>query len=486
MNPILGKVFQSALWSVATRWSDRAIGFLSTLILARLLTPADFGIIAMAMLLIGLVEVLLDLGVNIALIYDKEASKDDFDSAWTLRGLQTTGVAILVTLAAPFAAEYFHDTRVDIVLYGLAIGIAISGFENIGIVEYQKRLDFKSDFRFFVFKRVPSVLITIVAALALRNYWALVIGTVASRFIGVGVSYAIHPYRPRFCFRRVTKIWNISRWMIFRSVGGYLESRLDTFFVSSRSTSDVMGMYVTASELAALPTTELLAPLSRVLLPTFVEARGNSTKLKENYLLALGVQALIGIPSAVGMALVASEAVPLLLGDQWIQAVPFLQVLALYSGLSALGYSGAYLLTALGKVATLAIMGWIWSGLFILVNLVLYPSGDAIFLAYSRLFLGFVGIFVFSWLVIRQVDGLCWSDFFKVVIRPIIGATVLCLCVLQAKKIMPDALWLQLLFEVLLGVFSYGSTVFILWLLAGRPEGSERYLLKKLGFEKYF
>ena len=100
-------VVRGALLVVGMRWTDRLIGFVSTLILARLLLPEDFGIVAMASIIVGLIATLLDLGVGSALIQNKHAAREEFDTAWTLRLMQAVFVALFIWLLAPFAAEYF-------------------------------------------------------------------------------------------------------------------------------------------------------------------------------------------------------------------------------------------------------------------------------------------------------------------------------------------------------------------------------------------
>ena len=153
-----------ALIAVGIRWTDRLIGLVSTVILARLLVPDDFGIIAMASLVIGLIDVLLDMGVNITLVQNKHATQDDFDAAWTLRLMQSGLAAVAIFLAAYPAARYFHDPRVTGVVQALALSVLLVGFENIGIVSFQKKMEFGQEFRFFFGKRISGFLITMVAA----------------------------------------------------------------------------------------------------------------------------------------------------------------------------------------------------------------------------------------------------------------------------------------------------------------------------------
>src|SRR5262249_32961080 len=158
---------------------------------------ADFGLVAMAMVLVGLLDVLLDLGVSAALIRDLGAGSEDFHTAWTLRLAQATVAALMLVACAPVAADYYDDERIVAILRAIAITVFVGGLENIGTVSFQRNMEFGRAFQFFFLKRVIGVAATITAAIVLRSYWALVIGSLVSRLAGVGVSYWVSGFRPR-------------------------------------------------------------------------------------------------------------------------------------------------------------------------------------------------------------------------------------------------------------------------------------------------
>ena len=249
------------------RWTDRLIGLASTLVLARLLLPDDFGIVAMASVVVGLIDTLLDLGVGSALIQNKDAAREEFDTAWTLRLMQAVLAAVSIWLLAPLAAEYFRDTRVLDVIRVMAFAILIGGFENIGIVAFQKNMEFGRDFQFFFFRRIAGFVVTIALAFWLHSYWAMVVGAIVGRIVGVAISYWLHDYRPRFSLVRLKEIWSFSQWILIRNLGDYGVMQVDKFLVGRRTDASTMGSYALADEIASMPSTELLAPLSRVLFP---------------------------------------------------------------------------------------------------------------------------------------------------------------------------------------------------------------------------
>ena len=195
-------VIQGAVWAVALRWLMRLVGIANVAILARILGPSDFGLVAMATLVVGLIETWLAFGVDSALIQNADADRHDFDTAWTIRLLQGVVIALLVVAASPIARAYFKEPRLGPLLAVLALGIVISGMSNIGVVMYRKDLRFQTEFWILAISKLLSFAVSVAAAFWLRNYWALAIGIVGGYTIGCVVSYVAHPFRPRFSLSR--------------------------------------------------------------------------------------------------------------------------------------------------------------------------------------------------------------------------------------------------------------------------------------------
>ena len=167
-----GHMLRGSIWMLAMRWGIRGIGLISTVILARLLTPEDFGIVAMAMIVVGFIELFGAMGVDLALIRNPTATRAHYDSAWTLEIFQGAALAMAVILVAPFASAYFDEPRLSPVMQVLALRALVGGFENVGVVAFRKDFDFAKDFQFGVYKKLLSFALTVIFAFVLRNYWA--------------------------------------------------------------------------------------------------------------------------------------------------------------------------------------------------------------------------------------------------------------------------------------------------------------------------
>jgi O-antigen/teichoic acid export membrane protein len=464
------------------RWSSRLIGVLSTLILARLLLPADFGIAAMAWTVIGFVSVLLDLGVNVALIRNADATEAHFHSAWTLRLAQAALVALVLLAVAPFAGDYFHDRRVVPVLMVLALNVLIASFENIGVISFQKEMQFGLEFRYLLTNRVFGFIVTVVAALVLRNYWALVAAGIASSLFTVANSYRVHPIRPRLSTKKLREILSVSQWMLLQNVGNYLDDSLHKLVVGNRESAATMGAYSLASEISAMPSTELLQPLNRVLFPAFVAASHDLDRLKRTFLLAQGVQVLVALPASVFLSLLAPSVVAVLLGPKWSAAAPLLQALALASAIQAVKSSAWYVSITLTRERVSAGISWMQVVLFVLLAFVAMPSAGATGIAQLRVVVPAIGLVFQLWVVSRGLGNLAISEFMAGLWRPGLAVAFTAAAYLYGVSDLFAAR--PALHLALGGPFCAGAYVLCLWffkLATRRLSAPEQYLVSILG-----
>ncbi len=267
-NDGLGRrVTTAAAWMVAFRWVDRLIGMLSVAILARLLAPEDFGIVGYAMLVIGILELFMGLATDVELIRHARVDRSYYNAAWTMNVLRGLVIAtVLLALVQP-AAEFFDEPRLGAIMLSFAAIPLIQGLENVGIVEFRKRLEFDREFRFLLTSRIVGTVVTIGLAFALRTYWALVAGTILRTAFRVALSYRVHPFRPRFEVARVPEIFRFSRWMMILNLAGGLGERLPGLVIGRELGSSALAYFNMGKEIASLSTTEVRAPIRRALYP---------------------------------------------------------------------------------------------------------------------------------------------------------------------------------------------------------------------------
>jgi O-antigen/teichoic acid export membrane protein len=241
-----------------------------------------------------------------------------------------------------------------------------------------------------------------------------------------------------------------------------------------------MGGYTLADEISAMPSGELLAPINRVLFPAFVGAKENLDELKRLFLLAQGVQTLIAIPVAVGLAMVAHEAVLVLLGEKCLLVVPFLQLLALANVFEAITTSGGYVMITLGKVRNVALLAWVRVATFVVAVFLGIPSADAMQIAGIRVITVFSGLALALWLVMRTMGNVSFREIAATIARPLLGAAIMAAVLYFGISSISLALFPALLLKIFTGIVVYSVSVMLLWWLADKPTGTESYLIEKI------
>lgn len=236
------RVARGIAWMASARAVVRILGLVSTLVLARLLVPADFGIIAMATSVAAGLELLTLFGFDVALIQRKTLVRDDYDTAWTLNTLMGLGIALLLVATASLAADYFREPRLVAVNMLLALQYAIKNAANTGTVDFRRNLDFRWEFITQVVPKVGGVIITIPLAFWLKDYRALIAGMILTSVMAFSLSYIVHPHRPRPCLRGARELFRFSRWLLFNNLLTFLRSRGATFIIGR-----MMGSASTAS-----------------------------------------------------------------------------------------------------------------------------------------------------------------------------------------------------------------------------------------------
>ncbi len=488
-NPATGgQIARGAAWMMGFKLFDRSIGLVSTLMLARILTPGDFGLVAMATAVVAILELMGAFGFDSALIQRQNTQREHYDTAWTFNVIFGVTIAIFLLILAIPAAGFYHEPRLKYILPVLAISAFTSGFENIGTVAFRKELDFKSEFRFLAFKRVTAFIVTVTLAFTLRTYWALIAGVVTGKLVSVFISYRLHPYRPRLSLAAKKDLLHFSKWIFFSNLINVLQGRSVDFILGRTVGSHGLGIYNIGSEIAVMPSTELIAPLNRAVFPAYSRLAGNTSQLWLRFQDVYGTICLIVFPVTSGLLCIAPLIVQVLLGQQWLEAIPIMQIIAV-CGLAGALQSNLYLvIVALGKPKSNTML----SACLLVVSLptTIYASLQygALGAAYAHLVIslfGLVGIiFVFS-----QVTGIRARFLGLAMWRPLLASGIMSAIVYSADAWTVTA-WphlpppIKVIGLISLGAISYVLSVFLIWVLLGRPQGAELTLIS--GFQAKF
>jgi lipopolysaccharide exporter len=470
-----------AAWMIALRWVMRSLNFVVVIVLARVLAPDDFGIFAIALMVLGIIELIGEGGVEFALIRQDNASDEYFGSAWALQIILGLVTGVMVFVSAPFVAAIFNEPRAELVLQILSLRSVLLGFTNIGIVCFLKDFEFHKEFAFSVVQGITEGLVTIGLTLLLRDYMALVLGSVFAAALTVLMSYVFHPYRPRFSLKKVSEIWSYSSWLVVADLAEEAVSVIDRMVVGIVSATSTLGLYHMAASVGNTMFESTIFPLWRGLFPSYARMARFPRLLAKAFLAVFGWVAIIACAASFGIAAIANELILGLLGDKWADAVPLVPWLTLATGITALVDNPLLVLTALGHTRLCAMQAL---GRLILLAVVLPIAalvGGIEVMAIALFVVTLVYLPVQIYYFLKYVP-VTFAALAGAVRRPLLSGIAMFLVV----RFIADMLYLPplgaLFCEAAIGGVVFAGVMFFLWALEGKPSGPESELLSKVMF----
>lgn len=322
------------------RGSMRGMTLVKVVILARFLTPAQFGVFGIALLVLAFLEILTETGINIVLIQEEEKTDEYISTAWVVSILRGILIFLLILALAPFIASFFSSpTALNLIRFSSLIPL-VRGFINPAIVKFQKELKFNKEFWF----RSPLFLIDAIFAILLgiltRSEYALIWGMLAAAVMEVTVSFFIVKPTPKIEFEieKVKRVIGRGKWITFAGIFEYLFQHLDDIVVGKLLGTASLGLYQQAYRVSTLPISEVGEVFNKVTFPTYTKIE-DKERLKKAFLKVTSVISLFVIPFGLILFFFAKEVILILLGDKWLEAAGALKVLAIFGIIKAISNS---------------------------------------------------------------------------------------------------------------------------------------------------
>jgi O-antigen/teichoic acid export membrane protein len=330
------KTILGAGWLISSRLGGRVIDVVTVLVLARTLTPADFGLTALAMTLIAVVDTVLEIPLIQALIRLKYVEKSHLDTAFTLGVLRGLLLSLVVLGAAwPFSI-IFHDGRLIALVAVLAIGPMSRSLYSPRMVKFIREMSFRQAFIAEFMGKILASATAIVVVYLGGGYWAIAASSVVSSLANTLFSYLLAPYRPALSLFNISDFSTFLGWFSAAQVVSALSWQFDRVLLGYFVTKSELGQYTMATDLAVLPTQSLIGPAMQPVMAAFSRINDDRARLRNAYLKASRFTMLLAVPACVGMSLTSDLIIHALLGgSKWKEAAIYLQWLALATVLNA-------------------------------------------------------------------------------------------------------------------------------------------------------
>lgn len=471
------RLTRGAAWIAGTRLIVNLVGFASSILLARLLLPADFGLVAIAMTIAVALGSITDLSLASALVHHENPENKHFDAAWTLNIARAALLAGLMALMAYPVSRLYSDPRLFEIILVLAASTLIGGLNNPKLVVFTRNLVFWQEFVMGVSQKLVGFVVAIAIAVLYQSYWALIIGSAAAQLVGLVVSYGLLPYRPRFQLSGSRSLLTFSIWLTLGRIVNTVTWRSDQLLLGYFFGAKTLGFYTFGDNLAVLPTREAVGPIAQTLFPAFSRLTGDRERLRAAYMRSQTLMCAIALPVGCGFALVARPLALAAVGEKWEPSIFIIQSLASVFAIQIISSTLMPLALAMGETRALFrrdVVNLLFRFPLVTIGLV---TGGLIGAVVTRV-ISEVFITLLNLALVRRLIGISITEQITANGRSgaAVGVMALVLVAVQHwahKSSNSVSSFFEIAALILTGVATYVITLLVFWFAAGRPAGPE-------------
>ena len=326
MSVSKNKFIVNVIWRFFERTGAQLVSFIVTLVIARLVTPEVFGVVALISVFIGVLQVFIDSGLGNALVQKKDVDNIDFSTVFYVNIFFCLIVYVVLFLTAPLISNFFANDDLTIYIRILGLLLIISGIKNVQQAYVSRNFLFK---KFFFSTIIGTTMAAVIGVyLAKKNYgvWALIVQQLINAFVDTLIVWCTVKWRPSltFSFSRLQKLYSFAWKMLATSLINTIYNKLRELLIGRYYSSSDLAYYNRGNILPLLIIQNLDASLSSVLLPTLSNIQDNKEKMKQIVKRTIKINTYILYPCLIGMVSVSNTLIYVLFSNVWMPSVPYL------------------------------------------------------------------------------------------------------------------------------------------------------------------
>lgn len=327
------RIARSVFWMVWSRGGIQILTFVSTLLVARLLSPGDYGLMALAGIWTGSIELLAEMGLGAAIIQFRDLEDRELNACfWVTMSVALAAYAVLF-IAAPVIAIWFKAPALSRVLPVAGLTLPLVAIRVVPDSLLRKRLALDKIAQAEIAAGLVTAPMMVSLAWAGAGVWALVAGALSLPLVQTMVTFWFARWTPglNVSGRRVREIMRYSVTALGARVSWAIFSQTDAFVLGKVSGGVVLGFYSMAMRLGTLAVSKVTVAASQLAMPIMAELQADREAMRASFLRGLRLVTFLTVPFCIGVALVAPDLIPIVLTEKWLPAVPILQVLCIYA-----------------------------------------------------------------------------------------------------------------------------------------------------------
>jgi O-antigen/teichoic acid export membrane protein len=329
MQSIVSKSIHGVIWSAVESFSLQGVQFLIGIVLARLLSPSDFGMIGMLSIFMGVSQVFVDCGFSSALIRQKKVSKEDYGTAFLINFTFSIMAFAILFLIAPFVANFYDTPELKSVMQIFSTVLIVNALFTVHKVKLTRHVDFKTQSKATLCAAIISGAVGITLAYNGFGVWSLVYQAICNSvlsliFFSLLLKWFPHPIFSRDSFRN---LFGFGSKIFLASIMHTIYSNLYNIAIGKKFSASTLGYYTRADQLGQFPSQNIAGVLSRVTYPILSQLQDNQNQLKIIYTKYLQICCFVVFPLMMGLAALANPIITLLFGEKWLPSAILLQIL---------------------------------------------------------------------------------------------------------------------------------------------------------------
>ena len=328
----LGKrIFSGVLWSAIDRLSTQVFQFILGIILARLLTPTEYGTVGLLLVFIAISKVFIDSGFTKALIQKQDRSDKDISTVFLFNIAISLLAYSILWFVSPYIADFYNIEILSLLLKVLALSLIINAIYTVPYTLITITLDFKTTSKINIASTILSGIVAVYMAYNGYGVWALVFQTLISSITTVIMVWIFNSWRPSFIFSKksFTKLFSYGSKLLVSSLLERLVSDLSSLLIGKYLSATNLGFYTRGTQFANFFSSSIGTIIDRVLLPGLATVQDDMNLLVQHVKKIIRLNALITIPLFTGLCILSKPIIQVLLTDKWIMAVPIMQILCI-------------------------------------------------------------------------------------------------------------------------------------------------------------
>ena len=368
MQDLDSKIRAGVAWSGLAQMGAQLVALVVSVILTRLLSPQDFGLLGMVLVFTNFASVFADMGFGVALVQKLDVTQHHKNAVFWISIVIGAVLTLIMAAAAPYIASFYNVPEVQPLAVAISLIFFINAFATVKVALLQKAMDFRKIAAAQLTSTVISGLVALYLAFSGFGVWSLVAMYIASAIVNVAVLWTITPWRPDFSLQwhALKDLTKFTLNLLGFSVFNYWTRNGDNLLVGRFVGSAALGIYARSYQILLLPVSQVSGVITNVMFPAFSAIQKDVERVKDMYLKSISIISLVTFPLTLGLLVVSQSFVLALFGDKWAEMIPILQVFCLLGLIQSIGTTVGWIYQSQGRTDIMFRWGLVSGSIFII------------------------------------------------------------------------------------------------------------------------